>query len=154
MVRLETGLFQGLEDRGGEVSVVFDEQNTFAMHHGPHGCHGWTSHAEPLRCRGTSTPSILTAVGPFTQAARRRALGTLGELHDCFTHRVPQCAHRSHYWSFMISNVRPVVRAAVLALGLLTLFSAHADEERQGSQWGLGLVTLYDRKPYRSFDNK
>lgn len=54
----------------------------------------------------------------------------------------------------MISNVRPVVRAGVLALGLLTLFSAQADEERQGSQWGLGLVTLYDRKPYRSFDNK
>jgi len=54
----------------------------------------------------------------------------------------------------MISNVRPVVRAGVLGLGILTLFSAHADEDRQGSQWGLGLVTLYDRKPYRSFDNK
>lgn len=54
----------------------------------------------------------------------------------------------------MISNLRPVVRAGVLALGLLTLFSAQADEERQGSQWGLGLVTMYDRKPYRSFDNK
>ena len=53
-----------------------------------------------------------------------------------------------------MSRIRPVVRAGVLALGLLTLFSAQADEERQGSQWGLGLVTLYDRKPYRSFDNK
>lgn len=54
----------------------------------------------------------------------------------------------------MISNLRPGARAGVLALGLLTLFSAQADEERQDSQWGLGLVTLYDRKPYRSFDNK
>lgn len=54
----------------------------------------------------------------------------------------------------MISNVRPVVRVVVLALGLLPLFSAHAEEERQDSQWGLGLVTLYDRKPYRNFDNK
>ena len=54
----------------------------------------------------------------------------------------------------MMPNIRPVVRAGVLALGLLTLFSAQADEEQQGSQWGLGLVTLYDRKPYRSFDNK
>jgi len=54
----------------------------------------------------------------------------------------------------MISNVRPVVPAVVLALGLLTLFPAQAEEERQDSQWGLGLVTLYDRKPYRNFDNK
>jgi outer membrane protein len=60
----------------------------------------------------------------------------------------------THHWNSMMSNIRPVVRAGVLALGLLTLFSAQADEEQQGSQWGLGLVTLYDRKPYRSFDNK
>jgi outer membrane protein len=60
----------------------------------------------------------------------------------------------THHWNSMMSNIHPVVRAGVLALGLLTLFPAQADEEPQGSQWGLGLVTLYDRKPYRSFDNK
>jgi outer membrane protein len=53
-----------------------------------------------------------------------------------------------------MSPIRPLAISGVLAAGLLTLFSAQAEEERQGSQWGLGLVTMYDRKPYRSFDNK
>lgn len=53
-----------------------------------------------------------------------------------------------------MSRIRPLAKSGVLAIGLLTLFSAHADEERKDSQWGAGFVTLYDRKPYRSFDHK
>ena len=45
------------------------------------------------------------------------------------------------------------VRAGVLALGLLTLSSANA-QDPSGSQWGLGAVVGLQRKPYRDFDDK
>jgi len=52
---------------------------------------------------------------------------------NALTYRDKSLAGSTYPWSSMISNVRPVVSAGVLALGLLTLFSAQADARNGAS---------------------